>query len=104
MESDYFFQYIIALLILAVMLLGFVWVVRVIREKGISAWGKKMIGNRKGARLKISEAMQVDAKRKLVIVECDQKEFLILIGGSNDIILDSMADNNFSDMIKKDVV
>ena len=103
MESDYFFQYIVSLLILVAMLLGFVWVVRIIREKGVSAWGKKIIGNKKGVRIKVSEAMQLDAKRRLVIVECDQKEFLLLIGGSSDIVLDTMENKDFSEIIKNDL-
>lgn len=45
------------------------------------------------ARLGVLEAVAVDTKRRLVLVKCDQKEHLILIGGDNDLVVDNDVRN-----------
>jgi flagellar protein FliO/FliZ len=42
-----------------------------------------------GKRLSVISAHPVDARRRLVLTRCDDKEYLLLVGGNNDILLDS---------------
>ncbi len=40
-------------------------------------------------RLHIVESMALDAKRRVVLVRCDAREHLLLLGGQNDIVVDT---------------
>lgn len=42
---------------------------------------------RPGRRLRIEEAMALDARRRLVLVRCDGREVLLVTGGSQDTVL-----------------
>ncbi|MDN5248899.1 flagellar biosynthetic protein FliO [Bartonella sp. TP] len=41
-------------------------------------------------RLALIEAISLDSKKKLVLVKCDEKEYLILLAPSGDILLKSI--------------
>ena len=47
------------------------------------------VRGRKGARLGISEFYEIDKSRRLVLVRRDDYEHLILIGGQQDIVVES---------------
>lgn len=60
------------------------------------AWGARRLGMLQAGpnspkRLKISESLMLDPRRRLVIVRCDGREHLILLGPSGDIVVDDMA-------------
>jgi len=40
-------------------------------------------------RVKIVESLAIDAKRRFVIVRCDEREHLLLLGGQSDIVVDT---------------
>ncbi len=40
-------------------------------------------------RLQIVESLPLDGKRRAVIVRCDKREHLLLLGGQNDIVVDA---------------
>ncbi len=40
-------------------------------------------------RLRIVENLPLDGKRRLLIVRCDAREHLLLLGGQNDIVVDA---------------
>lgn len=40
-------------------------------------------------RLRVVESMMLDAKRKLVIVQCDEKEHLIILGANGETLIES---------------
>ncbi len=42
---------------------------------------------RRGRRLALGEVLSLDTKRRLIIVQCDGREALLLTGGSNDALL-----------------
>ena len=46
-------------------------------------------GNRK-RRLQVIELRSIDTRRKIVLIKCDDKEHLLLVGGSQDIHIDSI--------------
>ena len=102
MTGSYPIDYFVALLILAIMLLGFVVVLRLLRSKGRGLWHGGLLGAKKGLRLQIHEGAQIDQKRRLLLVSCDDTEYLVLIGGQNDVLLDKMKkEDNFSDALAK---
>lgn len=40
-------------------------------------------------RLSVVESLPLDARRRLMIVKCDSKEHLVILGTNNDIIIDA---------------
>jgi hypothetical protein len=53
------------------------------------AFSPRVSGGRRGQRLGISEYYEVDKERRLVIVRRDNVEHLVLIGGPQDIVIES---------------
>ncbi len=54
----------------------------------VRAFGASVKG-RKGSRLGISEYYEIDKTRRLVLVRRDDMEHLVLIGGNQDIVIES---------------
>jgi Flagellar biosynthesis protein, FliO len=54
----------------------------------VRAFGGNVRG-RKGSRLGISEYYEIDKTRRLVLVRRDEMEHLVLIGGSQDVVIES---------------
>jgi flagellar protein FliO/FliZ len=42
-------------------------------------------------RLKVSESLMIDPRRRLVIVRCDGREHLLLLGPGGDVVVSEMA-------------
>jgi flagellar protein FliO/FliZ len=42
-------------------------------------------------RLRLSESLMIDPRRRLVIVRCDEREHLILCGPGGDVVVSEMA-------------
>ncbi len=69
---------------------------------GLAAWIARKFGLmpnvkakiRPGQRLQILEMINIDAKRRLLLVRHDNNEHLILLGGDGDLILNSVNKNN----------
>ena len=60
------------------------------------AWGARRMGMLQAGkpgekRLKISESLMIDPRRRLVIVRCDGREHLILCGPGGDVVVAEMA-------------
>jgi len=51
--------------------------------------GKAAMGDRRGKRLSVVEVCTLDARRKLVLCRRDDKEHLILMGGQQDVVVES---------------
>lgn len=49
------------------------------------------VGCRRGRhrRLMVVESLPLDARRRCVIVRCDDREHLLLLGGQNDIVVET---------------
>lgn len=56
----------------------------VLKKLGLS---QKALGGGKNKRLKISEVLPIDARRKLVLIRQDDKEHLVLLGSSSDTVI-----------------
>ena len=75
----------IALLAIIVIALLLLWIVmRLIRMPRL-AGGRRS----KHARLAVTDAAQVDDRRRIVLVRRDDVEHLIMIGGGNDLVIES---------------
>lgn len=42
-------------------------------------------------RLKIGESLMLDPRRRLVLVRCDEREHLLLLGPAGDVVVSEMA-------------
>ncbi len=58
-----------------------------IKKLGLS--GSAAISGAGKKRLKIIESLPLDARRRLVIVQCDAKQHLIIIGANSETVIDS---------------
>lgn len=83
MELDAYLRFVLALLFV----LGLI---------GLCAWGAKRLGmtprvsaGGREKRLAIVEVAAVDAKRRLVLVRRDDREHLILLGASQDVVVEA---------------
>jgi len=76
---------IIALSVVLALLAGLTGALKYLSAHGFSL--KPSITRAK--RLKIVESLPLDARRRCVIVKCDKREHLLLLGGQNDIVIES---------------
>ena len=56
------------------------------------AWGARRLGMLQAGpntpkRLKITESLMIDPRRRLVIVRCDEREHVLLLGPAGDIVV-----------------
>ncbi|MCL2474039.1 MAG: flagellar biosynthetic protein FliO [Alphaproteobacteria bacterium] len=59
------------------------WFLKYIHTRGFSFTSNKT----NQPRLRIIESLALDAKRRIVILRCDEKEHLLLLGQSNDLLI-----------------
>jgi len=60
------------------------------------AWGARRLGMlQAGAsgpkRLKVTESIMIDPRRRLMIVRCDEREHLLLLGPAGDVVVSEFA-------------
>lgn len=60
------------------------------------AWGARRLGMLQASgqaprRMRVSESLMIDPRRRLVIVRCDDREHLILCGPGGDVVVSAMA-------------
>lgn len=64
----------------------------VVKRTGLD---KRLAGNTGGAkRLSVAETMYLDPKRRLVIIKCDGREHLLLLGMQNDLLIESRGNGD----------
>jgi len=59
------------------------WVMKLATTKG---W--LLPNSDKNKRLKILSGLNIDARRRIVLIQKDDKEYTLLIGGNNDLLID----------------
>lgn len=74
-------QMILALLLVVALLLTLAWLFRRVFGSGLAGG--------KGGRLAVVDAAHVDARRRLVLLRRDDVEHLVMIGGPNDLLVES---------------
>jgi len=77
------FSAALALVVSLILILG--WLAR---RYGLGE-GMPAIGSKKPRRMKIIEALPLDARRRAVLVRCDMTEHLILLGAASETLISS---------------
>ena len=84
MELDLYFRFLLALVAVLGLIGAIAWAAR---RFGL---GGKLIPNKgKERRLAIVEVAALDSRRKLVLLRRDRKEYLVLLGSGQDLLLDA---------------
>ena len=83
-ELPQFFRLIIALGVVLFLMGG---LALVLKKLGLSEDRFIKTGDKR--RLKIIESLPLDARRRLVIVKCDEKEHLIVLGANSETIIEN---------------
>lgn len=83
MDIELYFRFFLALGFTILLILGLSWAFR--RYVSGKSWG----AGRPGRRLSIVEILPVDNRRRLVLVRRDQREHLIMLGTSSDLVVES---------------
>lgn len=73
-------KYVGALVVVLILILFVSWLLKKITQK-------VRTGGRRGGRLKVQESIMIDASRTLTLVRCDNVEHLILLSGTNDLVV-----------------
>lgn len=81
MTTDLYMQSLLALGGVLVLMLGLLWVVKRIIPGGTAIGGKQR-------RLKIVESLPVDHRHRLLLIRCDAREHLIMVGHQADLLIE----------------
>lgn len=84
MDLDIYLRFLIALVAVLALIAGLTWLVRRLGFGGV-------VAGRSGhdPRLQVIEVKVLDSRRKLVLIRRDNHEHLILLGASQDLLLES---------------
>ncbi|MGB7432542.1 MAG: hypothetical protein WA921_08760 [Ahrensia sp.] len=74
---------IVSIILIAIVILVLVWVIRIVLS------GRFSLRHNPDLRLQVVDATAIDNRRKLVLVRRDNVEHLILIGGQNDLVVET---------------
>lgn len=85
MELTAYLQYIAALIFVIALILAIAWGMRRFGLTG--AMGA--VGGRRGPRLSLTEALSIDGRHRLVLVRRDGVEHLLLLGATQDLLVES---------------
>ena len=83
MDFELYFRFLLALAAVLGLILALAWAVRRFGP------GARLLPNSGGARrLSIQEVASVDARRRLILLRRDETEYLVLLGPTQDLLLD----------------
>ncbi|MCI5060263.1 MAG: flagellar biosynthetic protein FliO [Alphaproteobacteria bacterium] len=71
----------------------------ILKRLGYAQTGLNMGKNK---RLKLIEVLPLDARRKAVIIECDEKQHLILLGPNGELVVDNNLKQQSSNKANND--
>jgi flagellar protein FliO/FliZ len=94
-DSVSYLKFFFALLFVLGLIGGFALIAR---KLGLGNFNsiRRNIGNR----LSVVESLQLDSKRKLLLIRCDEKDHLLLLGGATELLIT----NNIPIDFKKEIV
>jgi flagellar protein FliO/FliZ len=84
MDYTSYLQTVLALGLVVALILGAAWMAR---RAGFGSGGGRAPGRRR-RRLTQVESLALDGKRRLVLVACDGREHLLLVGGGADLVIE----------------
>jgi flagellar protein FliO/FliZ len=76
-----------AIVTLAAVLALIVLAGQVIRRLGLTPGLSHRMRSGPGRRLEVVEALPLDARRRLLLVRCDGRDLLLLVGGSQELVV-----------------
>ena len=83
MDLEIYVRFLLALILVLALIAGLTWAARRF------GFGGHLVPNAgKSPRLAVVEVKTVDPRRKLVLVRCDKREYLILLGAGQDLLLE----------------
>lgn len=83
MDLEVYVRFLLALLAVLALIAALTWAVRRF------GFGGYLVPNTgKFPRLSVVEVKSVDPRRKLILVRCDQREYLVLLGTGQDLLLE----------------
>jgi len=85
MDLDQYIKFIVVLLFVVGLIVAAAWLLRRIGLGGVSARASRH------RRLGVVEVLALDAKRRLVLVRRDDREHLILLSATGDLVVDGGA-------------
>jgi len=84
MDLDIYLRFLLALLLVLALIAALTWAARRF------GFGGHLVPNAgKSPRLSVVEVKSLDQRRKLVLARCDRREYLVLLGAGQDLLLDS---------------
>jgi len=84
MELETYFRFLLALILVLGLIGGLTWAARRF------GFGGQLTPNAgKSARLAVVEVKVLDSRRKLVLLQCDEREHLILLGPNQDLLVEA---------------
>lgn len=92
--TNYWSYLVAAAAAIAVLLLG-IAIVKMLNRR---------VRGRKGQRLAISEYHEIDETRRLVLIRRDEVEHLLLIGGAQDLVVESGINLNSVEAVEREPV
>lgn len=84
MDVSNYIRFLVALVFVLALIGLLSWIV-----KRYGFGGRYMPVRGQDRRLKIVEMATVDSKRRVVLVRCDAREHLVLVGGASDVVIDA---------------
>lgn len=84
-ETISWLRLLIAFGVVATLLAGLGFVLKIISRRGFSFAGLARPTEKR--RMELVESIQLDMRRRLVIVRCDEQEHLLLLGAERDIVV-----------------
>lgn len=84
MGFEDYLRFALAFVFVMALILAIAWGVR---RFGLA--GPAMPGIGRKRRINIVESIVLDAKRRIVMIRCDESEYLVLLGQGNDLVLKS---------------
>lgn len=83
MDLEIYVRFLLALILVLALIAALTWAARRF------GFGGHLVPNAgKSPRLAVVEVRTVDPRRKLVLVRCDQREYLVLLGAGQDLLLE----------------
>lgn len=87
MDSILFLQAFLSLAFVIGLVFVVFWLIKFLESKSIrNPFLKKNVGDN---HLKILEAKRLDARNTLTLVRCDEEEYLLLLGNSQNLLLNT---------------
>lgn len=85
MDIDQYVRFVMALVTVLALIFVVLWLLKRVGMAGMAAGGPKS----RRRRLSVVEAVALDTRRRLVLVRRDGVEYLLLLGASGDLVVES---------------